>query len=227
MSGPEHSQVTLLRPVRDAGPRPAHPPAGAPVRVSVLALDPVLEAGTSSVLRDCPDIGVVTPQEDAAVAVVIVDDVDETAIDVIRASRARARPPEVVVVATRIARAEALRAIAAGVRGLLCRREASAARLTRAVLAAAVGDCTMPPGMLDCLIEDAASARFPALAPSLSERERAVLSMVADGQETDDIARALCYSSRTVTGVVHDITQRYRLRNRAHAVAYALRTGLL
>jgi DNA-binding NarL/FixJ family response regulator len=54
-----------------------------------------------------------------------------------------------------------------------------------------------------------------------------VLSMVADGQETDDIARALCYSSRTVTGVVHDITQRYRLRNRAHAVAYALRTGLL
>jgi DNA-binding CsgD family transcriptional regulator len=30
-----------------------------------------------------------------------------------------------------------------------------------------------------------------------------------------------------VTTVVHDITQRFRLRNRAHAVAYALRAGLL
>ena len=51
--------------------------------------------------------------------------------------------------------------------------------------------------------------------------------MVADGHETSEIAQRLCYSPRTVTTVVHDITQRFRLRNRAHAVAYALRTGLL
>jgi len=54
-----------------------------------------------------------------------------------------------------------------------------------------------------------------------------VLRLVADGRETGEIARELCYSTRTVVSVVHDITNRFRLRNRAHAVAYALRAGLL
>lgn len=64
-------------------------------------------------------------------------------------------------------------------------------------------------------------------AAGLSERERAVLRLVAEGRETGEIARELCYSPRTVTTVVHDVTQRFRLRNRAHAVAYTLRAGLL
>ncbi|MGW2705916.1 LuxR C-terminal-related transcriptional regulator [Streptomyces sp. NPDC001340] len=51
--------------------------------------------------------------------------------------------------------------------------------------------------------------------------------MVADGHETAEIAQRLANSPRTVTTVVHDVTQRFRLRNRAHAVAYALRAGLL
>ena len=54
-----------------------------------------------------------------------------------------------------------------------------------------------------------------------------MLRMVADGHETVEIARALAYSPRTVTSIVHDITHRLRLRNRAHAVAFALREGLI
>ena len=75
----------------------------------------------------------------------------------------------------------------------------------------------------------AASAPRPVTGPpeALDDRERAVLSMVADGHETAEIARKLAYSTRTVTGIVHDITARWRLRNRAHAVAYALRHGLI
>jgi DNA-binding CsgD family transcriptional regulator len=30
-----------------------------------------------------------------------------------------------------------------------------------------------------------------------------------------------------VTDIIHDVTHRFRLRNRVHAVAYALRAGLL
>jgi len=63
--------------------------------------------------------------------------------------------------------------------------------------------------------------------PGLSERERAVLRLVAEGHETGEIARRLCYSARTVTGTVHDVTRRFRLRNRAHAVAFTLRAGML
>lgn len=199
---------------------------GEPVNVSVIALDPVLEAGTRSALSDRPDVLMVGTDTAAAVTVVIVDDIDEQVLDLVRATRAAPHRPAVVVVATGVAQPQALHMIASGARGLLRRREASAARLTRAVLAAASGDCTVPPDLLDDLLE--AGSRGPAPAGTgLSERERAVLRLVADGQETDDIARTLSYSPRTVASVVHDITQRYRLRNRAHAVAYALRAGLL
>jgi DNA-binding NarL/FixJ family response regulator len=37
----------------------------------------------------------------------------------------------------------------------------------------------------------------------------------------------MAYSERTVKNVLHEITQRLGLRNRTHAVAYAMRHGLL
>jgi DNA-binding NarL/FixJ family response regulator len=61
----------------------------------------------------------------------------------------------------------------------------------------------------------------------LSDRELDVLRLVAEGLETSEIAERLCYSERTVKGVVHEITTRLRLKNRAHAVAYAVRHGLI
>lgn len=69
--------------------------------------------------------------------------------------------------------------------------------------------------------------REPQRVAALSDREREVLRLIADGRETEEIARELCYSARTVVGVVQDVTRRFRLRNRAHAVAFVLRTGML
>jgi DNA-binding NarL/FixJ family response regulator len=206
---------------------------GNPLRVGVMALDPILEAGATSALQGCPDLAVAVPAESARVIVVIVDAITGQVFDLLRGLRDAAPRPEVVLVSAELAVTEALHAIAAGARGLLRRHDASPARLERAVLAAAGGDCTVPPDMLAELLQHGAHVRS-AGGPSggwpgsgLSEREHAVLRLIADGRETDEIARELCYSARTVVGVVHDITQRFRLRNRAHAVAYAMRTGLL
>jgi DNA-binding NarL/FixJ family response regulator len=204
-----------------------------PVCVSVVALDPVLEAGVTSALQCCPDIALGGPADVVSVAVVVVDGVSRQVLEVVRATRNAPHRPEVVLMASDLAPGEMLDAIAAGARGLLRRREAGEARLVRTVLAADAGDCTVPPDLVDGLLEHAAdtSSMTAALAdwagPGLGDRERAVLSLVADGRETEEIARELCYSTRTVTSVVHDITHRFRLRNRAHAVAYALRAGLL
>ncbi|MFF7636045.1 response regulator transcription factor [Kitasatospora sp. NPDC008050] len=206
---------------------------GEPVRVSIVALDPVLEAGARSTLQSNADVAVALPNEAAEVAVIIVDRIAQQVLDVVRATRNAGHRPEVVLVATELAPAEAMHAIAAGARGLLRRTEASADRLARTVLAAAGGDCTVPPELLEGLLDQgagaqgAATAATPWGAAGLSERERAVLRLVAEGHETGEIARELCYSPRTVTAVLHDVTQRFRLRNRAHAVAYALRAGLL
>ncbi|GAA4933756.1 LuxR C-terminal-related transcriptional regulator [Streptomyces coeruleoprunus] len=207
---------------------------GEPVLVSVVALDPVLEAGIRSTLSTCPEIALTTAAGEPRVVVMTVDQVSPSELDVLRSVREAPSQPEVVLVASRLAPADALHALAAGARGLLRRGEADAARLTRAALAAARGDCTLPPGLLDRLLKhseaggaDAGGASPAWAGASLDDRERSVLRLVADGHETNEIARRLCYSPRTVTAVVHDITRRFRLRNRAHAVAYALRTGLL
>jgi len=54
-----------------------------------------------------------------------------------------------------------------------------------------------------------------------------VLRLIADGCDTSEIANRLAYSERTVKNVLHDVTTRLQLRNRSHAVAYALRQGLI
>lgn len=201
---------------------------GEPVRVSVAALDPMLEVGATAALRSSPDMEVVPRSEQARVTVIVVDGVDECVLDIVRGTRATASCPEVVLVATDLEPSAALQAIVAGARGVVRRREADPARLARTVLATVDGDCILPLDILDQLPERGAGP-LPAAStdPRLSERERAVLRLVADGHETGEIAKQLCYSSRTVTSVVHDITRRFRLRNRAHAVAYTLRAGLL
>ncbi|MCX5150218.1 MULTISPECIES: helix-turn-helix transcriptional regulator [unclassified Streptomyces] len=210
---------------------------GVPVPVDVIAFDPVLEAGTKSTLFACPELCLTAPGGAPRVVVMTVDQVGRPELDVLRTVRDAPARPDVVLVAGELAPDGALHAIAAGARGLLRRREADVNRLSRAVLAASRGDCTLPPDLLDRLLErSGAGGRAgsgsdggtdPWAAAGLSDRERSVLRLVADGHETNEIAKQLCYSPRTVTSVVHDITQRFRLRNRAHAVAYALRVGLL
>ncbi len=63
--------------------------------------------------------------------------------------------------------------------------------------------------------------------PAFTERELDVLRLLAEGLETDEIAVKLAYSERTVKNVIHGINHRYGLRNRSHAVAFALRTGVI
>ena len=43
----------------------------------------------------------------------------------------------------------------------------------------------------------------------------------------DPVGRRLFFSERTVKNIIHDVTSRLDLRNRTHAVAYAIRQGLI
>ena len=60
---------------------------------------------------------------------------------------------------------------------------------------------------------------------TLAERERCVLQLFADGLTTREVARQMCYSERTIKNVLQDLTIRLNVRNRTHAVAYAVRHG--
>jgi DNA-binding CsgD family transcriptional regulator len=61
----------------------------------------------------------------------------------------------------------------------------------------------------------------------MSAREIEILRLVAEGLDTAEIAVKLAYSERTVKNALHDVTTRLQLRNRSHAVAYALKQGLI
>jgi DNA-binding NarL/FixJ family response regulator len=139
----------------------------------------------------------------------------------------------VVVVASRLDDGSLLAAVEAGVSGLVRRCDAVTDRLVTAIRAAAAGDGTLPPDLLGRLLDQVGRLQRQVLAPrglrvnGLGERDVAVLRLVADGFDTRDIAVKLSYSERTVKNVIHDITNRLNLRNRSHAVAHAIRHGLI
>jgi DNA-binding NarL/FixJ family response regulator len=210
------------------------------IPVLVVARDPVSKAGVVSQLRHRPEVTVLddgvadTRAEELSslVAVVAADDVDEDTVRTLRAVR-RGGCARVVLVATRLDDAGVVDAAEAGVCGLVRRSEATPERLVHVVRTAATGDGSVPPDLLGRLLDHVGRLQRQVLAPrglsfsGLSSREADVLRLVADGLDTGEIANQLAYSERTVKNVLHDVTTRLQLRNRSHAVAYALRSGLI
>ena len=162
----------------------------------------------------------------------VADEVNEQVTNVVKAIQ-RNGCPKVVMVVTRLDDAGLLAAVEAGVSGLLRRHEAQPERLVAAVQAAAAGDGTVPPDLLGRLLDQVGRCSARCSCPAGSDVLRAerardpVLRLVADGLDTAEIADHLCYSERTVKNIIHDVTTRLQLRNRSHAVAYALREGLI
>ena len=61
----------------------------------------------------------------------------------------------------------------------------------------------------------------------LTDREIEVLRLLSEGLDTNEVSQRLYYSERTVKNIIHNVTSRLDLRNRTHAVAYAIRQGLI
>jgi DNA-binding NarL/FixJ family response regulator len=201
-----------------------------PIAVSVHAPDPISKAGIVAQLKERPEVRIVSDHEQPVVTIVVAEEIDDESLRSMRAVQ-RSHCERIVLVLARVDDAGLVRAVEAGARALLRRSEAGAASLTAAVRAAANGDGTVPPDLLGRLLAQVGRLQQQVLAPrgltfsGLSEREIAVLQLVADGMDTGEIATKLCYSERTIKNVIHDVTTRLNLRNRSQAVAYALREG--
>ncbi|MFC9430261.1 MULTISPECIES: LuxR C-terminal-related transcriptional regulator [unclassified Streptomyces] len=207
-------------------------PARIPVEVH--ASDPLSLAGAASQLRRQPEIELV---EEAAgrpgtVAVLLAEALDEPTLSRLR-RLVRADGTRAVLVTSLIREAELLQVIECGVGAIVWRREATGHRLLQAVLAASRGEGDLPSDLLGRLITQVGTLQrgttnVPgAPASGLAPREVDVLRLVAEGMDTGEIASKLSYSERTVKNVMHGLTTRLQLRNRAHAVAYALREGYI
>lgn len=200
----------------------------------VHAADPISYAGVHSQLRPRPEVKLVEEMavDEAVVAVVVARELDEETTRVIRAL-CRGDRPRIVLVAASMDETTLVVAAEAGVGGLVRTEEATPDVLTRAIVKVAAGEGEVPADLLGQLLHQVGRLQRQVLSPrgltfaGLSPRETEVLRLVAEGHDTSEIAEQMCYSERTVKNVLHDLTSRLQLRNRTHAVAYAMREGLI
>ncbi|MFE7094377.1 response regulator transcription factor [Streptomyces erythrochromogenes] len=208
--------------------------ARARIPVEVHASDPLSFAGATGQLRRHPEVELVEEMagRPGTVAILLVDALDEATLSRLR-RLTRTGGTRVVLVARALREADLLQVVECGVRAIVWRREATEERLLQAVRAAARGDGDLPSDLIARLISQVGSMQRSAEglpgapASGLVQREVDVLRLVADGLSTEEIAGKLAYSERTVKNVMHGLTTRLHLRNRAHAVAYALREGYM
>jgi DNA-binding NarL/FixJ family response regulator len=146
---------------------------GEPLRVGVLALEPMLGLRVGSALCRCPEVSVVPPGEAVRVVVLTVDAITGEVLDLVREVRGGAHRPALVLVATEPTVGTAMDATAAGAGGVLRGRDVEPARLGRAVLAAAGGDRAVPPDVPAELSEQGVGRTLPGGGPA-GHRTRAV-----------------------------------------------------
>ena len=203
------------------------------LEVFISACDPVSREGIVGQLRGHP-VTAVDERElnPRVVALVVVEEVDEKATQQIRSLKQRGLE-RIVVMATRVEDGGLLAAVEAGANGFLRRSQSTAARLVDTLRTTASGDGALPPDLLGRLMDQVGRLQRQVLHPrgltftGLSDREVKVLKLLAEGYDTGEVGRQLFLSERTVKNIVHDVTSRLNLRNRTHAVAYAMRQGLI
>lgn len=202
--------------------------------VFVYAEDPVSQAGLEQLLRSRVELRVVASDQidEAEVAIIGTEEIDDDTVRTITGVQ-RNGCPRVIVVATRLDETGILAASDAGTLGMLWRRDATSDQLAHAVAQVAAGRASLPTDLVGHLLAAVRRLRRGvALTPfatpvTLTTREQQVVRMLADGHDTAEIATTLCYSERTVKGVIHEVTSRLQLRNRSHIVAFALRNEMI
>jgi DNA-binding NarL/FixJ family response regulator len=105
-------------------------------------------------------------------------------------------------------------------------------RLAAAVEVVAAGESLLAPQLTQRLIAEYIDrpppvAGIPRALLALTEREREVLTLIAQGCSNDEITEALVVSGATVKTHVNRILAKLNLRSRAHAVVIAYESGLV
>jgi DNA-binding NarL/FixJ family response regulator len=205
--------------------------------VKLFVVDPhtIYRRGLAVCLETLPEVesvaqagSVRTAWEDEALFaadLVIVDPEMPGGPDFVGAVAEAAGAP-VVVCSSVTTEATVLAALQAGAAGVLRKDTLTTDSLANAVRAVVDGTGVVTSELLRELLDGMASEDKPAGA-RLTDREQQVLSLIAAGHPTREVAQELCYSERTVKNVLHDVVTKLNARSRSQAVAHAVREGLI
>lgn len=216
-----------------------------PARVVVVDDQRVVREGLVSLLSLMADVDVVgvAADGDEAVALVarlhpdvVLMDLRMPRCDGVEATRRvmESAPSTRVVVLTTYADDESVfSALQAGARGYLT-KDAGAEEIARAIATVRSGEALLEPSVQRRLLDAMAASGTPGTAAppvanpdGLTVRERDVLQLVAEGLDNREIASRLFVSEATVKTHINSIFSKAQLRDRAQAVAYAYRIGML
>ncbi len=118
-------------------------------------------------------------------------------------------------------------AIRAGATGFLL-KDVSPQDLAAAIHAARRGEASLAPGIATKLLQEIAIGSNPAAEEhTLTEREYAVLALIAQGRSNRQISEELTISEKTVKTHVSNILTKLHLEDRTQAAIYALKEGLV
>jgi len=155
---------------------------------------------------------------------------DMSGIDAAR--QIKQRFPEVAIVALTIHEDEQyfFKMLEAGASGYVPKRAAPGELLT-AIRAASRGEVYLYPSLAKLLVQDYLSQERPTGEKShldgLTEREREVLTYLAEGATNEEIAASLVISPKTVERHRENIMRKLNLHSRAELVRYAIRKGII
>lgn len=207
------------------------------ISVAVHAGDPVSGEGAVACLRSTPGITLFPPDRRSEADVLLVT-VHQTTEDVVRwmeRAATESTNPEmrIVLIAETVSEHHLMRAVTSGLVSFLSREEADRDRVVKTIRDSSRERALVPEQMVGWLLEQVRTIQRTVLVPhgltvgGLQEREVEVLRLLADGLDTAEIAQQLNYSERTIKNIVSGMLTRLNLRNRSHAVAYAMRCGAL
>jgi DNA-binding NarL/FixJ family response regulator len=216
------------------------------IRIVIADDHPVFRFGLRALLSAMPDtevVGEVTSGEEVLTLAdsvrpdVILMDINMPGVNGIEATRRiRESNPDIrILMVTMLEDDSVFAAMRAGARGYVV-KGAEPAEVLRAIRAVADGEAIFSPGIAERLIhyfttppaamrDSTHSATAPIL-PDLTEREREVLGLIAQGLTNSAIAERLILSPKTIRNYITEIFSKLQVADRAQAIIRARNAGL-
>jgi DNA-binding NarL/FixJ family response regulator len=210
------------------------------LRVLLADDHPVFRKGLRALLTSLPDAEVVAEAVDGAEAItfaaqhapdLVVMDLNMPGMSGVEATRAilADRPETRVLVLTMFDDDDTVfAAMRAGALGYLI-KGADTDDVIRAITAVGNGDAIFGPSIarrITAFLSQDPAAREESLFSELTNREREVLALIAEGMSNPDIARRLYLSPKTIRNLVSSIFTKLQVADRAHAIVRARMAGL-
>ncbi|MDR7433532.1 MAG: response regulator transcription factor [Armatimonadota bacterium] len=212
------------------------------IRVLIADDHTIVREGIRMILTAQPDIEVVGEAANGQEAIeltrklrpdVVVMDISMPGVSGIHATKAiKAEMPEVNVLALTMHEDETyvFQLLKAGAAGYVLKRGA-ASDLVNAVRAASKGEAFLYPSVAKAVVQDylqrVEAGEERERWDGLTQREREILKLIAEGYTNQEIAQKLYISVKTVQTHRAHILEKLGLHDRTELVRYAIRKGLI